>query len=213
VVFVTLRIVDLGKRLGGRWVLQRLTETVEGGAAAVIGPNGAGKTTLLRIVAGILEPDEGQIFLRGHPLDRRHIGYVPEAADPPLHLTVAELLALVAALRRAPPLDPALQARIGVDGLAGQRIGSLSLGQRRRACVAAALVGAPWLLVLDEPTNGLDAAGTALLGDLLASHIAGGGCALFATHDLAFADALGARRIVLGTAAGSTRSGPPADGD
>jgi ABC-type sugar transport system ATPase subunit len=110
---MSLRVVDVGKRLGGRWVLRRLGLTVDGGATAVLGPNGAGKTTLLRLVAGVLAPDEGQVFLRGRPLSRARadLGYVPEAADPPRHLTVAELLALVAALRRAAPLAPALAAK------------------------------------------------------------------------------------------------------
>jgi ABC-2 type transport system ATP-binding protein len=200
VVDVSLRVRDLGKRLGGRWVLRRLSFTVDAGVAAILGANGAGKTTLLRLIAGVLEPDEGQVFLRDRPVARARaeVGYVPEAADPPLHLTVAELLALVAALRRAPPLAGAVAASLGVDALAGQRLGSLSLGQRRRACVAAALVGAPWLLLLDEPTNGLDAAGAALLVRLVADHVAGGGCAVVATHDLAFADAVAARRIELG---------------
>jgi ABC-type multidrug transport system ATPase subunit len=196
---MSLRVVDVGKRLGGRWVLRRLALTVDGGATAVLGANGVGKTTLLRLVAGVLAPDEGQVFLRGRPLARAHadLGYVPEAADPPLHLTVADLLALVASLRRAAPLAPATSARLGLDALAHQRLGSLSLGQRRRACLGAALVGAPWLLVLDEPTNGLDAAGIELLVQIVTDHIAAGGCALLATHDLAVADTLGARRFVL----------------
>src|SRR5262249_44755922 len=157
----------------------------------------AGKTTLLRIIAGVLEPDEGQVFLRGDRLDRAQLGYVPEAADPPLHLTVVELLALVAALRRAPPPDPDTFARLRLGAFSGPRIGRRSLGQRRRACLGAALVGAPWLLVLDEPTNGLDPDGVTLIAELLRHHIAAGGCALFATHDLDFADGLEARRIAL----------------
>jgi ABC-2 type transport system ATP-binding protein len=187
-----LRVVDVGKRLGGRRVLDRISFELSGGTLAVVGANGSGKTTLLRIVAGVLPSDEGMVFLDGA------FGYVPETADPPAHLTVAELLALVAALRRAPPLTVDLQWRLGLDAIAGQRIGSLSLGHRRRACLGAALVGAPWLLVLDEPTNGLDPPGVELLGALLREH-ASGGAVLLATHDLAFADALGAGRLRLGS--------------
>ena len=192
-----LRLVDVGKRLGGRRVLDKVGLELDGGALAVVGPNGCGKTTLLRIVAGVLVPDEGDVLLDGHRLDRARLGYVPEAADPPAHLTVDELLALVAALRRAPPLAPTRKAELGLDGIAGQRLGSLSLGQRRRACLGAALVGGPWLLVLDEPTNGLDPAGVDLLARLLREHAARGAI-LLATHDLAFADGLGARRLALG---------------
>ena len=192
-----LRLADVGKRLGGRRVLDRVGLELDGGALAVVGPNGCGKTTLLRIVAGVLAPDEGDVLLDGHRLDRARLGYVPEAADPPAHLTVEELLALVAALRRASPLAQPLKTELGLDGIAGQRIGSLSLGQRRRACVGAALVGSPWLLVLDEPTNGLDPVGVDLLARLLRDHAAHGAI-LLATHDLAFADGLGARRHALG---------------
>ncbi len=192
-----LKIKDVGKRLGGRRVLDKVGLELDGGVLAVVGPNGCGKTTLLRIVAGVLAPDEGDVLLDGHRLDRAHLGYVPEAADPPAHLTVDELLALVAALRRAAPLARELRAELGLDGIAGQRIGSLSLGQRRRACLGAALVGGPWLLVLDEPTNGLDPAGVDLLARLLGEH-AVRGAILVATHDLDFAEGLGARRHVLG---------------
>jgi len=189
---MTLRLVDVGKKLGGRRVLSRVSLELTGGALAVVGPNGSGKTTLLRIVAGVLPADEGGVFLD------RPLGYVPETADPPAHLTVDELLALVAALRRAPPLSADLRQELGLPALAGQRIGSLSLGQRRRTCVGAALVGAPWLLVLDEPTNVLDPPCVELLGALLREHAAQR-AVLLATHDLAFADGLGAARLDLGS--------------
>jgi ABC-2 type transport system ATP-binding protein len=199
---MTLKVNKVSKKLGGRRVLDRLSLELDGGALAVIGQNGCGKTTLLRIVAGVLPADQGAVLFDDEPAARsRHrLGFVPEAADPPAHLTVDELLALVAALRRAPALDGDLKSRLGLDDTARQRIGSLSLGQRRRACLGAALIGAPWLLVLDEPTNGLDPGGVALLAELLRDH-AGRGAILFATHDLDFADAIGARRLDL------TRSG------
>jgi ABC-2 type transport system ATP-binding protein len=197
---MTLRVSDVDKRLGGRPVLHRFSLELDGGALAVLGANGCGKTTLLRIVAGVLPADQGTVLLDGKPLSRsrQRLGFVPEAADPPAHLTVDELLALVAALRRAPALDGDIKERLGLHTTAGQRIGSLSLGQRRRACLGAALVGDPWLLVLDEPTNGLDPGGVELLGSLLRDH-AHRGAVLLATHDLPFADAIGARRLDLGT--------------
>jgi ABC-type multidrug transport system ATPase subunit len=196
----TLRVVEVTKSLGGRRVLDRLSLAAAAGVTAVLGRNGSGKTTLLRIVAGVLEPDEGAVFVAGRPLERaRHlVGYVPEAADPPAHLTVAELLALVAALRRAPPLEPSLREPLGVPAIADRRIASLSLGQRRRACLAAALVGAPALLVLDEPTNGLDPTGIETLATLLRAHAAAGRTALVATHDLDFAASVDARNLQLG---------------
>lgn len=88
---------------------------------------------------------------------------------------------------------------MGAGALIDQRIASLSLGQRRRACLAAAMIGSPSLLVLDEPENGLDAAGTAELIALVRAHVSGGGAALIATHDQPLARELGAERLVLGS--------------
>ncbi|HEX2574557.1 MAG TPA: ATP-binding cassette domain-containing protein, partial [Polyangia bacterium] len=135
-----LEIERLRKWLGGRRVLDGLELVCEGtGVHAILGANGTGKSTLLRIVAGVLEPDGGAVRLDGRRLDvgdragLRHLGYVPEAADPLPHLTVGELLALVTALKRAAAPRAELVERLGVQPTLGQRIGTLSLGQRRRA--------------------------------------------------------------------------------
>ena len=197
---MSLAVRSLRVRLDGRPVLRGVALDVAAGEVlAVVGHNGSGKTTLLRVLAGILPADEGSVTLLGEPLGRarRHLGYVPEAADPPPHLTVAELEALVASIKRAPPLSDELRERLGVTSTRDQRVGSLSLGQRRRACLAAALVGDPWLLILDEPTNGLDPAGVVELGKLLGERRDAGRGLVLATHELAFAEGLGARRLEL----------------
>jgi ABC-2 type transport system ATP-binding protein len=199
-----LRVRELGKRLGGRRVLDGVDLAIDRGQAVVVrGANGAGKSTLLRIVAGVLEPDDGMVEIDGHSITgdriaaRRALGYVPEGADPPEHLTVDELLSLSSALRRVPPADAALRARLGVDVLGHKRIERLSLGERRRACLAAALAGEPALLVMDETSNGLDAAGVDALETLLRERLAAGCAVLIASHDGALAEAIGARVVVL----------------
>ena len=102
---------------------------------------------------------------------------------------------------RGATLDAAPGDRIALLGPNGTGkstlLGSLSLGQRRRACLAAALVGDPALLVLDEPTNGLDAPGMAALSTLIRDRAPSGAIALIATHDLSFAESIGARQIRL----------------
>lgn len=201
---MSLVIERVQKRFGGREVLQGLSLTCERGeSVAVVGPNGAGKSTLLGVVAGLLEPEAGSVTLEGDPLIGRHapararLGFVPEGAEPPPHLLAGELLALCAALKQADLPPASLLERIGVTPLLEQPIGSLSLGQRRRTCLAAALVGEPLLLVLDEPTNGLDPGGVEMLASLLRERREAGGMALISTHDLAFAEAAGARLVKL----------------
>ena len=212
-----LLVSELCKRFGGREVLQGVSlSCARGERVALLGANGTGKSTLLRIIAGVIEPEAGTVLLDGAsllgkvPAPRARLGYVPEAADPPPHLTTAELLALVAALKRAPPLGDAVLDRVGARALIDQPIGSLSLGQRRRACLAAALVGEPTLLVLDEPTNGLDPGGVEMLAGLIRDRAGSGTTTLVATHDLDFADAIGARRVALD--AGRVAASPPASG-
>jgi ABC-2 type transport system ATP-binding protein len=208
-----LRIEGLHKRLAGRVVIDGLDlECAPGTICVITGDNGAGKSTLLRMVAGVLEPDRGAIEIAGASLAaapvqaRRSLGYVPEAANPPGHMTGEELFALVAALKQAPPLSTERRAALGLDGLTVERIARLSLGQRRRVCLGAALIGDPALLVLDEPTNGLDRGGIATLTALLAEQRDAGGVILVATHDRDFAAALAGQRFHL--QAGRLAGGP-----
>jgi ABC-2 type transport system ATP-binding protein len=195
-----LRVHAVVKRLGGRRVLDGVSLDVPGGAAALVGPNGVGKSTLLRVAAGLLDADEGSVTLDGellsHARTRRRLGYVPEAADPPPQLTVREVVTLAASLKdSAPPGDDVVE-RLGVTSFIDQRVGALSLGQRRRACLLAALAGAPPLMILDEPTNGLDPGGVDMLAALLVERAAAG-VVLLATHDLHFAARVGARVVSL----------------
>jgi ABC-type multidrug transport system ATPase subunit len=106
----------------------------------------------------------------------------------------------VVALRRAPAPDEALRERLGLTAVWHQRLRTLSFGQVKRSYLLCALVGAPPLLVLDEPSNGLDPAGVELLAVVLAERVSQGGAALVATNDAAFATRLGGvvRRIVDG---------------
>ena len=201
-------IVDgVGVRRAGRRVLGGLCLKAEAGEiVGVVGPNGAGKSTLLAIIAGALPPGDGEVLIEGISVwgpererrkARRLLGYVPEAADPPGHLIADEVLALVAAVKGSQPLESAVRTRLGIDPIAAVRIDRMSLGQRRRTCLAAALVGAPGLLVLDEPDNGLDPAGARLLAELIREQASSGVTVILATHDDGLMDAVGARRVPL----------------
>jgi len=193
---------EVTKSLGGRPILHGLSFTCAGGAiTALTGRNGAGKSTLLRIVAGVLAPDRGVVSIAGSDLARapraarRALGYVPEAANPPGHMTGAEVLDLVRALKQCEPIASDLRQTLDVDAFAHQRMSRMSLGQRRRICLAAALTGDPRVLVLDGPTNGLDAAGVETLAGLL-EQCRDRGCAiLLATHDAEFIAPLADARL------------------
>jgi ABC-type multidrug transport system ATPase subunit len=199
-----LAVSDLAKRFGRRRVLSGLGfECERGEIVAVTGDNGSGKSTLLAILAGVIEPDRGAATLGGEALigrrapARKRIGYVPEAADPPGQMTAADLFTLVAALKGAAPPSPEQIELLELDALLAQSIGSMSLGQRRRVCLAAALVGDPDLLILDEPSNGLDAGGIDALTTLVLGRP---GCAVLATHDRELIERLEATELSLSVA-------------
>jgi zinc transport system ATP-binding protein len=153
-------------------VLDGINLTVEpGDFLGIIGPNGSGKTTLLRVMLGLLEPQEGSVRLFGQPpsafREWRRLGYVPQRAalDPSLPVTVWEVVAsgLVASLGLLQRIGGAQRARVtdalarvGMEAHARARIGSLSTGQQQRVLIARALVSDPELIVLDEPTGGVD---------------------------------------------------------
>ncbi|MFZ3069502.1 MAG: ABC transporter ATP-binding protein [Anaerolineaceae bacterium] len=134
------------------------------GITAVMGPNGAGKTTLLQLAASILTPNTGELQLDGEPYAtsggrvRRSLGFLPQFLDFPESLTPRKLITYLAQLRF---LDPSLGMqeleRLGISSRADCSFGALSMGEIRLVGLAQALMGAPHLLILDEPFHGLDA--------------------------------------------------------
>jgi zinc transport system ATP-binding protein len=167
-----VEIEGVGFSYGEVRVLENINLTVEpGDFLGIIGPNGSGKTTLIRIMLGLLAPTSGEVRLFGKApgafTQWGRVGYVPQKAtlDPALPATVQEVVAtgLVATLRlfrRARAAERArigeVLARAGMEAHAGARIGALSAGQQQRVLIARALVSDPELLILDEPTGGVD---------------------------------------------------------
>jgi ABC-2 type transport system ATP-binding protein len=134
---------------------------------------------------------------RDRKKSRRALGYVPEGADPPGFLLANELWSLCAASRGASPPSQPLRDALGLDELRDTALERMSLGQRRRACLGAAFVGPPQLLVLDEPDNGLDAARLDSIVGLLDAHRDDGGSTILASHDAALLEHLGARIVAM----------------
>ncbi len=202
-----LSVERLTVRRGARSVISELAmAAAPGELVGVVGKNGCGKSTLLMAIAGVLAPTDGRVAIAGASVwgasrertrARAALGYVPEGADPPGFLLAGELWSLCAAARRVAPPSPELIDRLGLDELRDLALDRMSLGQRRRACLGAALLGPPKLLVLDEPDNGLDAKRLDALADLMTAHAAAGNAAVLATHDRALLDRLGARVVSL----------------
>ena len=205
-----LDVRGVHKRLGGRQIIEDVTFACQPSELVmVLGCNGAGKSTLLRVLAGVLEPDRGEVLVdgasmaRGGVQARKSLGYAPDASgatdatDPFPHLMVSEFVGLTRILKGLPPrLDDApLRSQLEVDAIWNQRLGTLSFGQRKRVYILSAALGDPKVLILDEPSNGLDQGGTQVLATLLASRSAQGLTTICATNDLTFVQALPATRL------------------
>jgi ABC-type multidrug transport system ATPase subunit len=175
----------------GEPVLLRVSVELAAGLTLIVGPNGCGKSTLLKLAAGIEPPDGGRIEVGGHDLGsaevaaRAGLAFVPEQPDLTPYATVAEILALVCALRGEPPESVAAAlAFTGLDGLAQRTVRELSLGQRRRAVLAAATIGHPTHLLLDEPLEAMDRAARDLVLGWIERRRCAGAVLLVASHDL-----------------------------
>ena len=176
-------------------------DLVAGKVTALLGPNGAGKTTAVRLLLGLSKPSAGAVHvLGGRPDDiriRRRVGVMLQVARVPDTLTVREHLALFSSYYPSPrPLAESL-AMCGLDAARDTRFGELSGGQRQRLLFAIALCGRPELVVLDEPTAGMDVAARRSVWSTIRRSVAGGCAVLLTTHHLDEADALADRVVVL----------------
>lgn len=179
--------------LGATSILEDVTFKVSAGTIhCIVGANGGGKTSLVRSLLGQM-PHSGTITI--HWRDNRTIGYVPQTLDfdKSLPITVRDFLAMttqrrpvflgVSRARRA-EIDRTLD-RLGLSGKRTAKLGSLSGGERQRVLLAQALIPEPALLVLDEPTTGLDVTGKGILERTIIEFVRGGGTAVWINHDIA----------------------------
>lgn len=196
------------KRYGAAQAVQDLTFTIpKGQFVGLLGQNGAGKTTTLNIITGYLAPSEGSVAINGFDLvseprsARQHVGYLPEV--PPLYdeMTVEGYLRFVCQLRRVVREDiPAhvrdIANRTGLGDMLPRRVGNLSKGYRQRVGLAQALCGDPEVLILDEPTVGLDPRQTAEMRETL-RQAAQGRTVIFSSHILSEVQSLCDRVLIL----------------
>jgi ABC-2 type transport system ATP-binding protein len=187
-----IEVSNLTKRFGGVTAVRDLSFSVpRGQVTGFLGPNGAGKTTTMRVMLGLAAPDEGTALVQGRPyadLDDpiRRVGTVLESTGFHPGRTGREHLRLAArAARISPDRVDAVLDQVAMHEVADRRVRGYSSGMRQRLGLAAALLGDPELLVLDEPANGLDPAGVAWLRGFLRAFVDAGRTVLVSSHQLA----------------------------
>lgn len=181
----TLTARSLAASRGGRAVFRGVSFALSGGnLLAVVGPNGAGKSTLLRLIAGLLRPVDGEIALA--PADsegRSYAHYVGHLDALKGGLSLTQNLLFWARLWGSDvhAVEAALET-VGLGALGYLPVAVLSAGQKKRASLARLLIARRPVWLLDEPTASIDAAASAMLGGVIAAHLALGGIAVIATH-------------------------------
>jgi len=185
-----IRIESLSKKYGGRLVVDHVTFTARPGrVTGFLGPNGAGKSTSMRMMVGLTRPLAGHVTIYDRafaelPNPGREVGVMLDASAQHAGRTGREILTL-AQQTMALPTDrvPEMVERVGLTETAAERrVGTYSLGMRQRLGIAVALIGAPSVLILDEPANGLDPAGIRWMRDLLRTFADEGGTVLLSSH-------------------------------
>jgi ABC-2 type transport system ATP-binding protein len=204
-----LEVSDLTVRFGKVVALDGLDLLANSGEVlAILGPNGAGKTTFVRTLATLVRPSSGEVRVRGIDVAgdptavRREIGLAGQFAAVEPTMTGRENLEMVAHLfghrrKAATTAATAVIEMLGLEAVADRRSGTYSGGQRRRLDLGASLVGAPRLLILDEPTTGLDPAGRAEVWEAVRGLVSGGTDIVLTTHYLEEADELAESVVVI----------------
>ena len=191
-----MRAQGIVKSFGSREALKGVSFGAEPGElVAVIGPNGAGKTTLLSILAGISKPDEGRV-----ESDNGAVGWVPQQGALYRRLTVEENLLLFARLEGHEDPQTSVGQMLDLTGLGERRrevVARLSGGNQQRVNIAIGLLSRPAVLLLDEPSVGLDPRQRARLWEFVSALAVGGTTVIFSTHDIQEAERYGGRLLVL----------------
>jgi len=200
---------NVSKSYGDVLALDRITLQVEGGEIyGLIGPNGAGKTTTIKLLAGLLKPSGGQVFVNGFDVQRdalaakRDLGYIPD--EPFLYgrLTPSELMDFKGSLHSMAPgdLEGKKEELLELVGLLDHRhdlIESFSLGMRQRLAISVALLPAPSIIVVDEPLVGLDPAGMRRVKEIFVELARQGRTVFISTHMLQVVEEIADRVGVL----------------
>jgi ABC-2 type transport system ATP-binding protein len=191
-----LEVDGLSKSFGDRAALREVSLAAgRGELLAVVGPNGAGKTTLLSILAGITRPDSGRVTRSDG-----QVGWVPQQTGLYRRLTVEENLRLFAHMEGVGEVEPTVDRMLEQTGLEDRRhdqVSSLSGGNQQRINIAIGLLGDPSVLLLDEPSAGLDPGQRVRLWEFVSGLSEGGTAVIYSTHQIEEASSYGDRLVVL----------------
>lgn len=192
---------NVGKRYSKLWALRNVAcELRPGEVVMLIGPNASGKTTLIKCLLGLVDPTEGHITVNGQVVDsdpvyRRDIGYMPQISQFPATLTIGQLLEMMADIRHLGPLDleDSLVEELGLSAQLDKRLSTLSGGTKQKVSAVLALRSRPRILVMDEPTAGLDPVSSKHVLQRAAAVRDAGGIVMITSHLMEEVEALADR--------------------
>ncbi|WP_431210050.1 ABC transporter ATP-binding protein [Puia sp. P3] len=192
-----IQFEDIDKRFGRLQALDRVNlHFQEGTSVALIGPNGSGKTTLIKCLLGMVVPDSGDILFRGKKIVRdwtyrADIGYMPQIGRYPENMTIAQVFSMMKDIRGGgEAVDEELVDAFGLRRISDKRMRTLSGGTRQKVSACLAFLFNPSVLVLDEPTAGLDPVASGILKNKIAAETARGKLVLITSHILSELDDL-----------------------
>ena len=183
-----IEINNLHKKFGKLTVLNGLDlEIKSGGIFAVLGPNGSGKTTLIKTILGMVIPSSGEIKIDGSSVlkqwsYRNNINYLPQIANFPANLTVIELIEMVKNLRPKPAEEKELISLFGLEAFLNKKLGNLSGGTKQKVNIVLTFMFDSDLIILDEPTAGLDPVSMIHLKEIIQKEKSKGKTLLITTH-------------------------------
>lgn len=193
-----IRFDEVTKKFGKLTVMNKISLTLnQGKCIAMIGPNASGKTTLIKCLLGLVIPDEGSIFVDDKPVIgqwqyRSGIGYMPQIGRYPDNMTISQLFTMMREIRKKElsQCDTMLMKMFDTEGIQHKRLGTLSGGTRQKISACLAFLFDPVILILDEPTAGLDPVSTELLKEKIRMEKAKGKLILITSHVLSDLDDL-----------------------
>jgi Cu-processing system ATP-binding protein len=189
-----IQINSLNKKFGKLTVLDKLELNIaSGGIFAVLGPNGSGKTTLIKSILGMVIPDKGEIKIEGNSVlkqsaYRNNINYLPQIANFPANLTVNELIKMVKNLRPKEAHDEELIKLFALEPFLDKKLGNLSGGTKQKVNIVLTFMFESDLIILDEPTTGLDPISLIHLKEIIHHEKEKGKTILITTHIMSFVE-------------------------